>query len=230
MKIVAASTGGSSIPAIEAGTYPARCVQIIHIGTVEDEYDGRKKMTNKIRFTFELPTELHTYDEAKGEEPRLISKEYTLSLSEKANLLKDLNAWRGKQFTAEELKGFDVTAVLGAPCQLSIVQKTSKKSGNTYSVIASISKVMKGVTVADQVTPKLVFGYDGKPEEILELFKQLPTFVQDSVVMSAEWKALGVERPASDAPPAAEGTTPKDEVSEALEGAEADTEDTNPPF
>jgi hypothetical protein len=231
-KIVATAKATSNIPVIEAGTYAARCYSMVHIGTVEDEYKGKKIKVNRVRLTWELPTELYVFDEEKGEQPRVISKEYTLSLSEKANLRKDLEAWRGKQFTQEELDGFDITAVVGAPCQVSVVNKVSKSSGNTYAQVTAVSKTMKGLKVADQVNDSVVFAYVEDDEELLELFSQLPEFVQDQIVEADEWKARGLERPQTEG----DDDTPKDEVSKAVAEAEEsaqvtkDDDDEDPPF
>jgi len=232
MAIVAKETGGSNIPAIEAGTYVARCVQIVHIGTVNDEYKGKKTTPNKVRIAFELPTELHEFDESRGEEPRMLSKEYTLSLGEKSTLRKDLEAWRGKPFTADELKGFDITAVVGHPCMLTVVNGTSENSGNTYAKISSVGKMVKGMQCPDQVLESVLFMYDQSVDKIVEAFTKLPEFVQDKIVESAEWKALKIERPKSDED-AHDGTTPKDEVAAAIAESDDTTDAADgfkPPF
>jgi hypothetical protein len=74
--------------------------------------DGSPVEQRKIRLTFELPTELKVFDEEKGEQPTVLGKKYTLSLSEKAFLRKDLESRRGKQFTEEEMKGFDIAKLV----------------------------------------------------------------------------------------------------------------------
>ena len=63
---------------IPAGNYIARCYQMLQIGTVEEEYKGEKKMQEKVRISWELPTELKVFKEENGEQPLVISKEYTL--------------------------------------------------------------------------------------------------------------------------------------------------------
>ena len=45
--------------------------------------------------------------------PMTINKSYTVSLHDKASLRKDLAAWRGKDFSDEEAKGFDVQYLEG---------------------------------------------------------------------------------------------------------------------
>jgi hypothetical protein len=69
-----------------------------------------------------------------------VSKKYSLSLHEKATLAKDLTSWRGRPFSPEERKGFDIEKLLLVPCRLLIVHNVSEKSGKTF---ANVEKVMK---------------------------------------------------------------------------------------
>ena len=76
-------------------------------------------------------------------QPFVISKKYTASLHEKASLRHDLESWRGRHFTPEELKGFDLENVLGANCQIQIVH-TKKPDGRTFANVLSIVPIAKG--------------------------------------------------------------------------------------
>ena len=183
IKVSESSTGGFEL--MEAGTYVARCYRMIHIGTNRENILGKEKDLNKVRLYWELPTEMHVFKEEDGEQPRVISKEFTLSLNEKANLRKFLESWRGKSFTAKELEEFDISALIGAQCQLNIIHKEAK-NGNTYLEISSVSKVMKGVKVPDQINESFVFGYDPFEPEKLE---GLPEFIVDKIKSSNEYKA-----------------------------------------
>jgi hypothetical protein len=49
---------------------------------------------------------------------------YTLSWAPQANLRIDLQAWRGKPFTEEEMRRFDLKTVLGAWCMLNLIEST----------------------------------------------------------------------------------------------------------
>jgi hypothetical protein len=73
------------------GSYPARCYQIIDLGTTQQggNFPGKKR---KVQFLFELPTELAVFDEAKGSQPYYVRSIYTLSMNEKALLRRDLSA------------------------------------------------------------------------------------------------------------------------------------------
>ncbi len=90
----------------------------------------------------------------KDGRPFMISKTYTLSLSEKANLRKDLESWRGKQFNEEELKGFDVEKLKGANCLLNILPH-KKDDGSMTAKVANVMPAQKGAPrlVPINVTP-----------------------------------------------------------------------------
>lgn len=174
---------GGGYPPIEAGSYRAICYSIVVLGTTYNEvFDNVQK---KIMFTWELPDERIDVD---GEDkPRAISATYTLSLNEKANLRKTLESWRGKQFTAEELRGFDITKVLGAPCMISTTTGTNTL-GKQYAKVTGVSRLPKGMEVPkDTENPKVVFDIsnDACPLEDME---KLPNFVQERIKQSEEYK------------------------------------------
>ena len=154
--MIEATSSGSDFKPVDAGTYVARCYSMVHIGTVEQEYMGEKKDMNKVRITWELPTELYKTEE--DEKPFSVSKEFTLSMHEKANLRKFLEGWRGKGFSEDEAKKFDITKLLGVPCMISIIHKTSKQ-GKVYAEITSASALPKGLECPPQINPNFEFTY-----------------------------------------------------------------------
>jgi hypothetical protein len=184
--IKATNKGGSNYEPIAAGTYAARCYQMIHIGTTEENILGQVKKLNKVRITWELPTETKVFKEENGEQPHVISKEFTLSMNEKATLRKFLEGWRGKSFTEKEAESFDITVLLGKPCMLSIIHKQAK-NGNTYAEISSVSSVPKGMNVPDQINPSKELNYD---KFDWELFETLPDFIKDKMKQTDEFKFM----------------------------------------
>src|SRR6478752_7885574 len=156
MAIIATSNGASNYTPVPAGNYVARCFSMVHIGTSKDTFEGREKLTNKVRLTFELPTETKEFKEGEGEKPFTVSKEFTLSMHEKAGLRKSLESWRGKGFSEEEAKAFDITKLLGKPCMLNIIHK-EKQGGGVNAVISSISSMPKGLACPDQVNANFEF-------------------------------------------------------------------------
>lgn len=191
MSIIATDNGGSNIEPIESGTHMARCIQMIHIGTLTEEINGKETTRNLVRITFELPTVTHVFDEAKGEEPRLISKEFTLSMNPKSGLRKFLDTWRGTPFTDEESKKFDVAKLIGVPCMLSVGQKKSKSSGNIYNTIDSAVAIPKGVNAPDQIGESVEINF----ETIKDNWQSIPQFIVDKIVQTPEYKNCGFTFP-----------------------------------
>lgn len=182
-----ATNNGQPRELIPAGNYVARCYQMIHIGTVEEVIQGTPKILNKVRIGWELPTETKVFKEENGEQPRVISKEFTLSMNEKSNLRKVLASWRGKDFTEAEAKSFDITKLIGAPCMLNLIHKPSKDGTKTYEEISSITPMPKGFECPAQVNVTQIWDYDN-PD--MELFRHLPDFITDKIKKSLEWVAV----------------------------------------
>ncbi len=133
---VGANDGQSFTPA-PAGVHQAVCVDIVDLGIVEVTWQGKTKQQHKINVAWQI-------DEPRDDgKPYLVFKRYTLSLSEKANLRKDLESWRGKKFTRDEEMGFDVESVLGANCLLNIQHNTN--GDKTYANVVSIMPLVKGM-------------------------------------------------------------------------------------
>lgn len=186
MAITATNESGGNYTPVEAGTYAARCYSMVHIGTVTENIQGKDKTLNKVRISWELPTELKEFKEGEGEKPYVISKDFTLSLNEKATLRKFLDSWRGKGFTEDEAKSFDITKLLGVACMLSVTHKTSG-AGKTYAEISSVSPVMKGLSVPAQINPSFELNYDNFN---FEAFNTLPEFIRKKMEESVEYKNL----------------------------------------
>lgn len=137
--IVSANEGGGYKP-IEEGTYLALCYGLIDMGDVySEQYD---KCSPKFMILWELAG-AGTIAIDGREFNRTVSKTYSKSLGTKSNLRKDLRAWRGREFTEEELMKFNMANILGAPCQIQIINQTS--NGKTYSNIAAIMNLPKGM-------------------------------------------------------------------------------------
>jgi hypothetical protein len=188
MAITATNSGGSTYEPIPAGTYLARCYSMIQIGTVEEEFAGVKKWVNKVRITWELPTELKVFNPDKGEQPQAISKEFSLSMHEKSTLRAFLTSWRGKGFTEEEARAFDVTKLLGVPCMISIIHEPGKSDPTrTYDKISSISSVMKGVEMPLQINKNFEFTLQDFDQM---KFDSLPDFIKQKIQKSKEYQSL----------------------------------------
>lgn len=184
MSINATNTG-SVRELTPAGNHIARCYQMIEIGTVVEVINGSSKTMKKVRIGWELPNETREFKEGEGQKPFSVSREYTLSMHEKANLRNDLKSWRGKDFTDDQAKCFDITALLGVPCMINIIHV--EKGGKTYANIAGITPMPKGVKCPDQVNDTFELDYDAFDEE---KFNSLPDFIKDKMKSSIEYAAF----------------------------------------
>lgn len=182
IEVSAESTKEVTREIVPNGTHVARCYSMIHLGTQEWEYQGEQKRSNKIRLTFEIPSEMRDFG---GEEkPMVISKEYTLSLHEKSNLRKDLESWRGEAFTGTPR--FDLTDMLGGCCMITITHKTSN-AGNKYSSVTGVSKLPNGWECPEQINPSFVFNFfDNFNQEWLE---EQPQWVQEQIKKTDEYQS-----------------------------------------
>ena len=183
-----ATNSGTQRELIPAGNYIARCYQMIEIGTVEEIIIGEKKTLRKVRIGWELPDELRVFNPEKGEQPCVISQEFTLSMNEKANLRKMLASWRGKDFTEDEARCFDISKLLGVPCMLNIIHKPSKADASkVYEQIGSVSPLPKSVKCPDQINKTIVLSYDNFD---WGLFDSMPDFIKQRMKSSKEFAAM----------------------------------------
>ena len=145
MSTIVKETGTSNFATVNAGTYQAVWSGVWDIGKQKQEYNGETKYPHQLIVRFELNKKI-TEGEYAGKRYTL-NKFYTASLHEKAGLRKDLESWRGKPFTKEELTGFDVDTIIGANCLIGVIHTPKGKAK-----IASISPIMQGM---EKMTPEL---------------------------------------------------------------------------
>ena len=133
---------GGSFERCPSGMHLARCYRIIDLGTQKSEYMGQTKYLHKVM----LGWEIHGTDDAgkpikmNDGRPFAIFKNYTLSWSEKANLRLDLQSWRGRPFSQEEMRKFDLKNVLGAWCMLNVIERPGN-DGKTYTNVNGVTPV-----------------------------------------------------------------------------------------
>ena len=177
MKFSSGSKGSWVQP--ETGNTAATCIRIIDLGTQEREYQGKTSLRRQCLIVWELD------GQADGDgTPLTISKFYTSSLSEKANLRKDLESWRGRPFTAEELSGFEAKNLIGKPCLLNLVQTQGAKGLRVgVSTISPLPKGMKAPSGTQNAT--YVYDVDAPSPEIWE---QLSSGIQDIIRRCEEFK------------------------------------------
>lgn len=208
MGFTATDTGGGNFKRVPAGVFIGRCYSLIDMGTQLTNGQYGEKMQHKIRIGWELFGEDEngeplTIDMDGKTMPLTISKSYTVSLHEKASLRKELSAWRGKDFTEEEAKGFDVSKLLGAYCMVNVT--TSETNGKTYSNVTGLTPLPGALKNAKPapVHEHVMFDLD-KPD--MKVFNAFHEKLQDAIKSTPEWAAL--HRGSRQSPDAAGGPPP----------------------
>jgi len=167
---------------IPTGPTVARCYRIIDLGTQETTWQGQVSYKAKVMLMWELPKRL--MDDGR---PFSIHKEYTLSLSDKANLRKDIEQWMGTALKDEDTYSFDITWLLGNTALINVGHKENENSGKTYANITSLMPVPDGMDVPPAVNEPFVFNLDQYSPEV---FNKLPQWVQDKIKKCNEWPAI----------------------------------------
>lgn len=109
------SSGNTEFKKASGGAHKAVCYKIADLGShYSEQFD---KTTRKCMISFEILDEKD--DSGKN---LTISWFGTLSLHEKSKLRPQLEGWRGKKFSEEELKGFDLSKLLGVPVNLYLIE------------------------------------------------------------------------------------------------------------
>ena len=126
------------------GIHPAVCLDVMDLGLVETEFQGVKKMVNKVKLTFE--------SEAKTDDgkPCTVTKSFSASLHPKSNLSAFIGKWRGRPVQPGE--SIDLQKLIGACCTL-VISHQQNQSGKTYAAIDAVSKPTKKVTPSGQYDP-----------------------------------------------------------------------------
>lgn len=176
-----ASAKGSNFAPIEPGTYTAVCYMLCDLGVQETTWQGKKKTSQKVIIGWQIPEETYEFDGKVL--PRTISKRYTMSLDERASLRADLAAWRGRDFTPEELEGFNLRNIVGTSCLIQI--NNSENDGKTYANVQSIVRLPKGMPAAAMVGDPVIYDIDDSPLEELE---KLPDWIKETIKKSSSYE------------------------------------------
>lgn len=158
MPIIAKNQSGNFAPT-PSGMQIACCALVEDIG-LQPNMNGDP--VHKIIICWELAEKM------TDGRPFMVSKEYMLSLNEKATLRKDLESWRGMGFKKEELDGFDVEVLKGKGCLLNIASVLSK-SGKPYAKVMSVSPLMKGMIPPEVKTDKCPEWIAKKREDAMDM-------------------------------------------------------------
>lgn len=150
--------GGGDFERTPAGNHIARAYSLVDIG----EQDGDYGVKHQIIITFELVNEKM----ADGR-PFAISKFYTLSLNEKANLCKDIESMFGKKMPDDAKLDFDFNKILNHACMVNVVA-TKKADGKDGEKIDGITPLPKGMAAPELANDIIFFDLDSPDWDVYE--------------------------------------------------------------
>lgn len=179
--------------ALPEGQHLGVCYKIIDQGSRNETYprDAEPNSENtKKRKTIHVTWEVPEQKMADGR-PMSISKTYTASLNENATLYKDLVTWRGRSFSKEELDGFDLDKMIGAPADLEVEHNKDGK--------ARIRAIFKPdeFKITETINAGIIFDLDVYCEEfssdsteetkaMCDIYEDLPDWQQNLIEESFE--------------------------------------------
>jgi hypothetical protein len=200
-----ADTGGNFVLA-PAGNHIARLCSMIEIGTVDGEGTNEKGQkfhthSRRIMLGFELIGKEHIFDESKGLEPFVITKEYTYKVSKKSTLGKELKAWLSNDMPwlveckPDDVKKFNLITLLGkeigkgAIVMVNVVHG-KKEDGSDKAEIAGLTPVPKEMIpqVALGKVKQTLFNFNLPFKK--DVFNALPAFLQKKIKTSDEYLKL----------------------------------------
>jgi hypothetical protein len=183
-----------SFKLMEAGSAPARLVQIIDLGLQPDVYQGvEQSPKRRLLYTYEFPYEFMLDEDGKEQtdKPRWLSEDmpfYSLSAT-KAKSTERYNA-----FDPTGLHDGDLERCLGAPVMVTIVHNPGKgkNKGKVFENIAGVSSMQSkmAASLPPLVNGSKIFDLDN-PD--LEIFNSLPPFIRDKITGNLEFVGSKLE-------------------------------------
>lgn len=178
MSLTVSGTAANYDP-IPEGTHLAVCNMLVDIGIqFSERFNNRNE---KVIIGWELPDV--KIDLSDGPHSRSITQTYTSSINEGSNLRNDLAAWRGRDFTKQELDAFNLRNILGTSCLINVVHKQS--NGKTYANIQSVMALPKGMNPGQLTEPPVEFDFDLNPLTDIE---KLPKWIREQIKKSETYQ------------------------------------------
>jgi hypothetical protein len=183
MGLIVSEGEGKSYAPCPVGTHIAICTGVVDLGMHENKYNTAKPQ-HKVALFWTIPAELR-----EDETPFVVHEIYTATLNKSqtgvpSKLRACLDSWRGKAFTEDELKGFDLMNVLTKPCFVNITH--DEREGKVYAKLASVTAMIRNTPIPElpEGTPFYSFDADNPT---MEDFNLLPEWVQNMIRKAQNW-------------------------------------------
>lgn len=186
MSLTARMPEKKDFPIPPQGNHLAICYLVCDLGMQERYHNGQVNLIHKVRISFELTNCL-----MEDGRPFSVSKNYTLSLYDSSILRQDLESWRARKFTEEELLGFDLFKILNKPCLVSVLHNTTDQ-GKTFANISTISSVPQGMEIPGLSNTLVFFSLESSSQGDFDL---LPEWLQKKINITGTGITIGSPAP-----------------------------------
>lgn len=193
MGLYAKANDGRKFEPAPEGLHPSVCWAVVDLGIQEKGgmYAGQQ---HQVYLGFELLDTMVEFekDGQKRTGPMRLGVTVSLSLGEKAKLRKWLEKWRGKPFTEDELKGFDISKLVGLACQV-LVTHTSK-GDRTYANIENILKWPATTPKPGGPTESLFFSL--ADHQLAAMRDRMPDWLYERIVkrLADDWESYNLSK------------------------------------
>lgn len=189
------TTSNKAVPALEAGTYPARILAIIDLGLQPQRpYQGQEKApAQEIMITYEILDEFLEKEDGSPDEskPRVVNERFVLH-----NLQADRakSTIRYKSLDPNMKHGGDFSKLIGMACNVTLVvnEGKGKNAGKQYNQVAGVApmRAKDAAKAVELVNEPFVFDLDNPdPDE----FKKMWNWIKEILVNNLEFKGSRLE-------------------------------------
>lgn len=186
-------------PPLEAGTYPARLVQVVDLGLQPQRpWQGEEKPPKpEVHFTYELLDEFLLDEEGNDLEDKPRWQSETLPMN---SLDSDLAKSTQRYYALDpsEEKGGDWVELLGTPCMVTITAQKDKKGkedddGNTiiYNNIASVQTMRDKDAKKASPLVNEAKAFDMEDPD-MEVYFSLPDWIRNKIKESLEFSGTAL--------------------------------------
>jgi hypothetical protein len=173
----------------EPGVDVGRLVHIIDLGSQIDRYSGDEGRP-KVEFVWELPNQLHTFNEDKGPQPLIVTRKYGNTLGRGSGMKEAIESMLGHKID----KDFELDTLVGELCLINITLEPVEGDPDLKNVqIQSLSPLTKDLAKKKYPTynEQFVFDLDNFDQDI---FDSLPEWKRDQIAKSPEYANIAAER------------------------------------
>lgn len=166
-----------ALPPVPAGQYLAVCVGVYDLG--EQYSEKYKNYSPKLMITFDIPSV--TIEVEGKQEPRQLSREFTISGKNNSKLRAFISSWNGVQYSDEAFGEFDPMTQIGKPAMINVLLNETGEHAN----IDTIMPLFPGLVAPTTLTPQKVWDMDKWDDKVLS---ELPSWVQEKIKKSTQYQ------------------------------------------